>query len=226
MQPFSSEGIILHALNFKDYDKILTVFTPDHGIIKTIVHKASTKGKSPLEPLIHADFVLLKGRSEILKCQEISVKNRYLGLREHYLHLEAACDLIKAVQESQYPDKPALSLYQLLTYSLEKLTQAPHPFALTASFRLKILRHDGLLMLERRCTVCQDTSLGAFHLFGGESYCSQHAPIHAQVFSPDEMQQLDVLIHCRSFGELAAQSIQKPFHDKVKDFFSSCLQNQ
>jgi DNA repair protein RecO len=198
METFSTEGIILHTIDFKDYDKILSLFTPDHGLVKAILYRARAKGKTPVEPLVLGDFLLSPARGELLPCREMSVQNRYLSLRDHYHQLEAGCDLVQAILQSQMVEKPAPDLYKLLKYYLERLGLAKDPRALAASFRLKILNHEGLLNLDEE----------------------QHEGQLNRHFFPDELTLIAQLTNTRSFAELAERVVSPSLHQKVKDFFS------
>ena len=83
MKSYRTEGVILHAsLNFRDYDQILTVFTPDEGIVKFIVKRSLTANGSINSPLTRVEFVYSKGKSDLLLCREISLLKMHLELRK------------------------------------------------------------------------------------------------------------------------------------------------
>lgn len=142
-----TEGIVLHTLPFREYDQILTVFTEQEGTIKFIVKGAyrSQLGKgNSTAPLTQAEFVYSKGKSELYKCVDTSVICQHLHLRENLHLLQSACDMLQAVTESQLLHQPAPLLYRLLLIYLIKLPQVQDPFAVSSSFRLKILRLEGV----------------------------------------------------------------------------------
>lgn len=68
------KGIILSAIDFKEYDRILNVFSRDEGIVSLIVNGAnrSSKGKPLTAPLTYAEFVYSETRGNLLRCREVT----------------------------------------------------------------------------------------------------------------------------------------------------------
>lgn len=184
MESYRSEGVVLHALPFRDFDQILTIFSKDEGIVKLMVKKASAT-----TPMSQIEFVYTKGRSEILKCQEVSVLNLHLNVRKSLPHLEAACDLLRAIQASQWAGRPAPDLYKLFVIYLNKIPNASNPYIYAASFRLKILKHEGLL---------NENITG---------------------FSQQDAEVLSSLAFCRSMSELANLTISSSLFQKIQTLF-------
>ncbi len=148
MQIQRAEGVILQSLNFQDYDQILTVFTREEGLIKLIVKRArhAKSGRGGFTaPFTQAEFIYKEGRGEIFTCSEVSVIHQHLGLRRSLSVLEAACDIIKALLLVQPIQAAAPQLYDLLILYLTHIPRLRDPYALAASFRLKLLKHEGLL---------------------------------------------------------------------------------
>jgi DNA repair protein RecO (recombination protein O) len=228
MHIHKTEGVILQALNFQDYDKILTVFSPDEGIVKFIV-KGASRSKSHVkgltEPLTHAEFVYTKGKSELYKCQEISAINSNHSLRLSLPVLEAACDLLQAILSSQFPHTPAPQLYKLLNSYLERLNQMQDPHLLATSFRLKLLRHDGLLKFDTYCAACSQP-LNDCSTSIGEFYCRTHAPEYSIAFSESDAAMMFILAHCKTFAELIDLPITPTFRLKIIQLFKEVACSQ
>lgn len=139
-------GVVLNTIPQKEYDILFTLFTPA-GLMKFYAKGGSgnRRGlKSLLTPLTEAEIVFKESVREIHTCLEGSPLNIHLSLRERLDNLQAAGDMVQAILASQWLGKPAPDLYNLLVYSLNKIPQARDPWVLAMSFRLKILRHDGL----------------------------------------------------------------------------------
>lgn len=150
MEKICIQGVVIHALAFQEYDRIITVFTPQEGLLKLFVKGAFSSKKSQgasSSPLTLVEAICSKGRSELFSCRELNALNLFLDLRKDIATLEAACDLLRVVQATQMSGKAAPELYQLLLAFLGKLPQAPNPLAISASFRLKTLFYEGLLEL-------------------------------------------------------------------------------
>lgn len=216
-----TEGIILQAINFQDYDQILTVFSREEGMLKFIFKGANspkrTKG-AVTSPLTRAEFVYTKGKGDLYNCREVSIINQYLSLRQNLTYLEAACDLVLTLQKTQLTHKPAPDLYALLVSYLEKIPVTKDPRVLSASFRLKLLRHEGLYGFEEGCTACQ-TPLSTFYIARGETFCKMHAPPKAIVFDKEEAAIITHLAFSRSLSQLVGMEMTPLLNDKIKQFF-------
>lgn len=226
MQTFRTEGIILHTLRFQDYDQILTVFTPGEGILKMMVKGAFSQknGKgAKTAPLSRAEFIYARRKGELFSCREISMLNPHLNLRLNIELLEAASDILQATSCSQMPHKAAPDLYKLLLIYLEKLAVLPDPQVLSTSFRLKILRHDGLWHLPSSCTTCQEP-LQTRYFLAGESFCRRHAPPFTIEFSDEEGKTLEELAYAQTFAQLAKVFLPLEMPFKVKQLFQDLLE--
>src|SRR5690606_26590959 len=98
MKIYQSEGIILNTLKFKDYDQILTLFCKEEGLIKLFVKGAyrNKEGRGTLTaPLIQAEFLYIKQKSQLYLCKDLSVINFHRQLRERLQNLNAACEIAK-----------------------------------------------------------------------------------------------------------------------------------
>lgn len=193
-----SEGIVLQTLKYQDYDQIATVFTIEDGLLKFFIKGAyrAQSGKST-SPLTRAEFVYFQGKSSLYSCKEVSLLNTYLNLRNNFAHLETGIDLIKAVLESQMENKPAPELYKLLIMYLEKIPFIPDPWVLSASFHLKILKHEGLLSFD--------------HAFLSE-------------INEEEKLLIQLLALTRSFKDLSSIQLAPLFYQKIRTFFTESLQ--
>ena len=226
MQTHRTEGVILQALKFKDYDQILTVYTPNMDLVKFIV-KGALRPKynqgALTAPLSHVEFVYRQGKSDLLISEEISLLNQHLALRQSIDKLEAACDLLQALNVSQMAHAPAPDLYKLFVSYLDKLAVHADPWTLATSFRLKILSHEGRLGLSQSCTVCQNV-LQAIHLYDGECYCALHAPVQSIEFEAEERELLFALAFSRTHSQLAPLRPSPAVRHKVKLLFQALIQ--
>lgn len=224
MQIYRSEGVILETINFQDYDQIITVFTLEEGLIKLIVKNANSfraKKGAVLAPLTKAEFIYKKGKSNIWKCQEVSLIKTHLELRQNLAWLEAGCGLMRAILSSQMEHKPAPDLYRLLTSYLAKAHEI-QPEALLSSFILKILRHEGLFVPLAYCAACLQP-MDSVYVADGESYCKKDAPSLDLCFEKEELNILHHLAFCLSFSALKEAKIHPVLTKKIRFLFDSCI---
>lgn len=214
-----TEGVILQVIPFQENDRILTFFSPDQGIGKLLMKGAQrSRNRAAFAPLTKGDFVYKSNGSELLLCQEATPIEQYLPLRESLERIEAACDLLHAIQKSQMPGKPAPELYALLVRYLEAMTAGKDCLLLVASFRLKVLKHEGLLRIHEECTTCQQPLKGQY-ISNGEGYCPQHVPPQALFLEENEVLQMAHLAFCRSMTELLKAGSSPTFANKIKSLF-------
>jgi DNA repair protein RecO len=192
-----SPGVLLQAIPYLGRQKILKVFTPEEGLVSLIAKSANPSWTAFTSPFCIAEWVYKKGQREIYPLKDGSVLESLLELRQTYDSLNAAGSIAQDVLKTQLPGKRAPALYELLCVYLKKLGSFPNPASLAASFRLKLLLHEGLLSLEDKCSLC---AASALHLHEGQSYCLSHAPFPGISFSPEEWESISLLAYGRKFS--------------------------
>ncbi len=133
-------GLLLQAIPYLGQKKILKVFTPEQGLISLFANKTK------LAPFCLAEWVYKKNQKEIHPLQDATLLDPFLHLREDYDILIAAGAIAQDLLKTQMPGKKAPELFDLALLYLRKLLGSPK--MLVASFRLKILLHEGLLSNE------------------------------------------------------------------------------
>jgi DNA repair protein RecO (recombination protein O) len=226
MEKFKTEGVVINAIPFRNYDCILTLFTPIDGLIKLFYRGAySSKkgsGSGTTNPLSIVEIVYTKGRGDLYSCIEISVINHHLGLRNHLPTLEAACEMLKCISATQMPGKIAPDLYQLLLIYLGKLPQMENPQTLITSFRLKLLRYEGLLALLSHCSVCSGL-IDEVWIYKSEAFCCPHTPLKALSFTKQERSQVEYLAFCRDLSQLSNIEVSTVLSKKIFRLFEESL---
>lgn len=226
MDKFRTEGIIVNALTYQDYDRIISVFTPEEGLIKFFFKGAiSTKkgGPATTSPLTVVELIYTKGKSELLPCREISILNPHLALRQNLPTLQAACELLHIINVTQLPGKPSPDLYHLLLTFLNKLPTAHDPATLSASFRLKTLRHEGLWRDYTKCDLCHHELEDCF-IMHNEVFCHRHSPPHALQLSPSERDILQLLGFSRDLPLLTSLPMTESLSSKIRQLFDDSLE--
>lgn len=215
-----TDAIVLHALPFRDYDKILTLFTRELGLVKAIARKQllSKASKGGIDPLTEAEFILDQSQNDLFRCSDLSLKRQNLQLRKEYTKLHTACRMAKTLSASQMAGKPAPLLYQLFSAYLDKLPECRNPEALFLSFMLKLLRHEGLINTEPGCSSCGCPD-AQFHAVAGALYCGSHSPPGSRPFSSEEAKLLHTLDSTRSYSELESLALPSSFAERVEQSF-------
>jgi recombinational DNA repair protein (RecF pathway) len=132
-----TEGLLLHAIPYLGRKQILKVFTPHQGLL------TFATSLSPA-PFCFAEWVYRHAEHlEIYSLLDFTLTDPLLALRSDYPTLTAAGQIARDLLHTQFPHKQAPELYALARLYLKKLSLAPD--LLVASFRLKLLLHEGLL---------------------------------------------------------------------------------
>ena len=207
MHTHVAQGIILRSIDFRDRQKILTIFSKENGVISMIV-KDLSKNKSYLQahtsPLIEVEFSYEQKRSDLVKCVEIKTIDPHFSLREKYASLALALEITEVIYRSQLPGKPSPMLYRLLSSYLKQIAKFDSLLSVKASFYLKLLKHEGLLAFAKECALCHDPIVEYFSSEG--SFCQKHLPPALSSFRGEEKKRLEELSYCSSFGDFRSCS--------------------
>jgi DNA repair protein RecO (recombination protein O) len=221
MNEFCDQGIVLQTVPFRDHDVIASVFTAQHGLVKLFIRGNFKKSRQhhALSPLVHGEFLFKQGRNELMSCQSTKITHSFLQLRNDWKTLQAACRIIKSVEESQLPGKPSHSLYQVLFYYLSHLHEAEDVHCLTSSFLLKLLKHEGVLHFPPLCSICEQHITDAW-IYEGMMYCREHAVFGSTSLSSQELENAKRLSEERKFQNLLNYKIKEDFSKKIERIFT------
>lgn len=222
----STEGIILRVIPFQDYHQIVSIFTPEAGLIK-VLHKGSRtqrkSGKSLCMPLTKVEVSYREKKGEIFGCHELNCLEIFPDLRKELCFLEAGCDLLQVILDSQLMGKEAPLLYALLYAYLKKIPHTANPWLLAASFRLKLLKHDGLICFPFTCAECGDVLQNEAYLRDSEGWCGIHRPKGCTGWNLAELQTVYRLAESQSYKEISLLEISSSLLAKITLFFTKCL---
>ncbi|MBA2369031.1 MAG: DNA repair protein RecO [Candidatus Protochlamydia sp.] len=218
----TAEGILLKVIPFQDYDQILVYFTLQAGLIKVLFRGSRSKKRGLLGlciPLTRAEVIYKEKRGEIYSGCDIALLDSYRSLRNNLDHLNAACELLQILYQTQWVGKPAPLLFALLISYLDKIPFSTHPQQFTASFRLKVLKHEGFASFPIVCSDCQSHLETKAYYSQGEFYCSLHKPQNFCLMQDPSL--LYRLAECRSIRDLmgievsdrGVQAIERYFRD-------------
>ncbi len=204
MEEKKTEGLLLQAIPYLGSKKILKVLTIESGIVSLM---AKTKSLLPFtNPFLIAEWVYKRGNKEIHSLVDATLRNDLSCLRTDFAILSAAGQIAQDLLRSQYPEKEGGGLYALSIAYLQKLPQFKSPEVLVASFRLKLLMHDGLLSFEE------------------ESDSKNHIKHQGILFSPIEWDLLQQLTFARQFHLIQSLSIDSTMQEKIKNLFCRMIE--
>src|SRR3990167_1354425 len=224
MKEEKGEGIILHSLEFKEQERIVSIFTPHSGIISLIVKQLSKKNLTLVNlttPFCQIEFIYRKGKSDLYRFIDGTILDLHLPLRQSLPHLIYGGKMLQAIRSTQFPGKPAPFLYQLLLSYIKKLPIYVKPESLYSSFQLKLLKHEGLFDLTQTCNKCKKNP--PLCLVYGESFCSTCSPSFSTAFTTEEWNQLIIFTHSRKFDYITDAPLESAFQKKIENLFQMSL---
>ena len=203
-EQYKTEGITLKNTDFQDHDRIVTVFTELHGLIKLFARGGNNPKNSYnalTTPLICGEFIYTETRGELFRLHEGKVLFSNIHLRRTSSNLRTACQLIQMILQTQFPCRPSPMLYKLLSSCLNNIPEVVNSDTLTLSFLLKLQRHEGLFNTEPHCHICHQP-MDTLSFYNGETYCSHHAPYPSLLFNENETLLFLQLAFARTFQQL------------------------
>jgi DNA repair protein RecO (recombination protein O) len=205
MKEETFEGIVLRSVPVQEGKRILAAFTPGEGLVsvatpKTFTHEMRLASATAL--LSRSEFCCRKGNSDIYRLREACLLESFDGLRASYSKLSAAGDLLHAILRSQLAGRPAPLLYELLLTYLRRLNSTQHPLLLVISFKLKLLKHEGLFAWTRDIP----------------------PPVQELAsFSIEDWLHLGLLVGSRSFAEIESVAASPDLAEKVASLFEKLI---
>lgn len=122
---YKTRAIIVKTQKLSDSDKIISLYSPEYGLIKAVAKgafKINSRFCSKSDTLIIANFLLAKGRNlDIVK--EITVENTFKNIRSDYDKLSLAFFMADIIENIAIKDENYQLPFGLLNESLEVLDQ-------------------------------------------------------------------------------------------------------
>ena len=153
---FRSQAIILRRRDFGESDRLLTLYTPQHGKLRAIAkgaRKPSAKLSGHVELFARSDCVIHRGRSlDILTQAELV--DPYLGLRDDLgrgAYANYVAELLDRFTADEEEDEGAL--FQLLHETLKRIAEARDARLAARFFELHLLDLVGFKPELEECVV-------------------------------------------------------------------------
>ena len=142
-QKYKATGIILKGSSFKENDRLVTVLTPEYGLIRALApgakkHKSQLRGRTQL--FVVNELLLIKGRS-LDKIIQADTLYTYPGLSRDLGKLATAQYLAELSLALAVDEQPQPELYELLNEHLQrveafKVGESVYPYLAQAVFHL------------------------------------------------------------------------------------------
>ncbi len=126
---YQTTAIVLKGVPFGESDRLITIFSPDHGLIRAIAPgarkpKSSLRGRTEL--FVINQFLISSGKS-LDRITQAETQYSYPGLGQDVCKLAAGQYLIELILALGTEANPQPSLYELFTEHLRRLETEAQP---------------------------------------------------------------------------------------------------
>jgi DNA repair protein RecO (recombination protein O) len=125
MRTYSVTGIVIKRTNFSESDRIVTLFTLEHGKVTVIakgVRKLTSHRSGSLELFNHIRATIIQGRGQLDTLAEVDLLNSFSSWRHQLGRISVAYELAELVDKLTADRQILPSVYLLLTQSLEDIS--------------------------------------------------------------------------------------------------------
>ncbi|WP_297437591.1 DNA repair protein RecO [uncultured Clostridium sp.] len=153
-----TSGIVIKALDYKEHDKLIWIYTEQYGKISAVA-KGSKRNKSDLFsvtlPLSFGDYLLFKGKG-MCRLSEGKLRNSFQGLLTNLEKLTYSTYLCELIDISTEDEEKNFELYKEFVTAIYLLdTDALDYELLTRAFELKLLKATGYGLNFDTCVSCE-----------------------------------------------------------------------
>lgn len=164
MPSYNTLGIVLRRVNYGETDKILTLFSREHGRISAIAkgaRKAVSRLSGATEVLTCTRFQLATGKSLEIVTQ-CEVEESFAALRNDLVRLAHGLYLADVMDHSVEDGAPHPELFDLLRTGLHLVQSFTPPEMAARWFELQLLNDLGYAPNLLACAVCDTPMPGEF----------------------------------------------------------------
>jgi DNA repair protein RecO (recombination protein O) len=182
MPVYRDVAVVLRTQKLGEADRIITLFTKEHGRIKAVakgVRKTKSKFGARLEPATHVDLQLYTGRSLETITQAVSIENYGQALAGDYQSWTVVNAILEAAERFTTAEhEPALQQYLLVVGSLKALAEKRYdPSLILDAYLIRSLAVAGYAPSLTICSRCDAPGPHKyFSLQGGGSVCLNCKP--------------------------------------------------
>lgn len=186
MTKISAAGLVIREQNIGEYDRLITVLTARHGLIRAFsrgAKKAKSKKLSATALLTYSDFTFTKTK-DTYAVEDAVAKEVFFELREDIVKTALAqyiCELAYEFCEQDYESEEILRLFLNSLYFLKEGKKSP--LFIKSVTELRLLSLSGYMPALVACDGCgeYETEKMSFCPQSGKLYCNKCVPPQSAV---------------------------------------------
>ena len=124
MRSYSIEGIVIKRFNLGEANRLITLFTKDHGKITVLaksVRKPTSKRAGVLELFNHLKASVIKGRGELDTLAEVQILSSFPSWRKYLGRVTLAYQLAEVVDKLTPDRESPPEIFEILKESFSKI---------------------------------------------------------------------------------------------------------
>ncbi|MCW2854817.1 MAG: recO [Marmoricola sp.] len=178
MPLYSDEAIVLRTRKLAEADRIITLLTREHGIVRAVakgVRRTTSRFGSRLEPFTHVDLQLAEGRNLDTITQAVTLAPFGEAISSDYDRYTTASVMLETAERLVAEERePAVQQYLLLVGGLRAMAAGEHRASdVMDSFVLRSLSVAGYAPSFDTCARCgAEGPHRAFHPASGGVLCA------------------------------------------------------
>ena len=157
MPALLTEGIVTRYTNYRDYDRILSIFTIDHGRIDATARacrKSNSKLLAAAQTFVFGEFELSQ-RTGYYTVRACDIRETFYPLRENYEKFTYASAMLQLAHHAVQPDEANRDLFSLLYHALSFLCYSDmESMDLFCCFLVRFLSDIGYAPAITACAKC------------------------------------------------------------------------
>lgn len=168
-----TEGLIIRQTNYKEADRMLTVFTPEYGIIQAAargVRKMKNGRTASAQLFCYSDFELYTGGGDIANVNGVTMKEAFFPISEDIEKLSLftyLADTVITALDERNPDGGTLSLFLNSLYAAAY--KGVNIYKIKTVFELRLLKNCGFIPDILHCSRCGEK--GNIQYFSARDGC-------------------------------------------------------
>ena len=157
MPALTTPALVLRRADYSDYDRMVTLFSPEHGRLDAIA-RGCRRPKSPLlnacEPFTSGEFQLYQ-KGERFTLEQCQISESFYELRTDYDRLQHGVYWLKLLDASVMPNVPMEDLFLITLRALAHLNYSDlPPEMLTMAFEMHLMAQLGYAPRVDACQKC------------------------------------------------------------------------
>jgi DNA repair protein RecO (recombination protein O) len=153
---YQTQGIVLKQTKLGEFDKIVTIYTPELGKLQAVA-KGACRPKSKLggnvEPLTYSLMLLAKGRNLDIITQSQTI-NGFLALKSDLWRMACGLYILELIDSFTVEGSESRPLFVLLLEVLNQLSEPDSNETILRYFELHLLHYLGYRPQLHRCVNC------------------------------------------------------------------------